>query len=84
MSLYSHNEEYPDILPSRIRLSDGSTRTSSETFTPEEIADAGYVGPIFKPDYDHLTEQLIWNGQEFSVSPIPAPIDGLYDAAPSI
>ena len=41
--LYSYNGEYPTDIPERIRLSDGSTRTDSSTYTEEEIADAGYV-----------------------------------------
>ena len=31
--LYSYNGEYPTDIPERIRLSDGSTRTDSSTYT---------------------------------------------------
>lgn len=41
--IYSLNGTYPRPLPFRIRLSGGSTRTDPDTFTDEEIADAGYV-----------------------------------------
>lgn len=42
MSLYTKNGSYPQPLPFRIRLSNGMTRTEPNTFTAEEIADAGY------------------------------------------
>lgn len=43
MTLYTKNGSYPQSLPYRIRLSNGLTRTEPETFTEEEIADAGYI-----------------------------------------
>ena len=43
MKLYTKNGSYPQPLPYRIRLSNGTTRTEPETFTEEEIADAGYT-----------------------------------------
>jgi hypothetical protein len=41
--LYSLNGNYPQPLPFRIRLPDGSTRTEPYTFTPEDILSAGYI-----------------------------------------
>lgn len=41
--LYSLNGNYPQPLPFRIRLPDGSTRTEPSSFTPEEITSAGYI-----------------------------------------
>lgn len=41
--LYSKDGLFPQLIPNRIRLSNGFTRTDSTTFTTEEIADAGYV-----------------------------------------
>lgn len=70
---YSLQGSYPEPLPQRIRFSNGLTRTDSSTFTAEEIADAGYVGPIVEPTYDPATEQLVWDGTAFSVVPIPPP-----------
>ena len=35
--LYSKNGDYPTILPNRIRMSNGFTRTGRDTFTEEEI-----------------------------------------------
>lgn len=43
MTLYSYKTQYPKEIPFRIKLSDGKTRTDPSTFTPEEIADAGYT-----------------------------------------
>ena len=59
--LYSHNGSYPTTLPNRIRLSDGSTRTDPNTFTAEEIADAGYVAAEDPPGYDTNTQRLDWD-----------------------
>jgi hypothetical protein len=59
--LYSHNGSYPTTLPNRIRLSDGSTRTEPDTFTDEEIADAGYVLVSDPPGYDNTTQRLNWD-----------------------
>lgn len=64
--LYSLNGAYPiSTLPHRIRLSDGTTRTDSSTFTDEEIADAGYsiVEAVGCEEY----EKLVWNGTTFDV-----------------
>lgn len=41
--LYSLNGNYPQPLPFRIRLPNRSTRTDPSSFTPEEIASAGYI-----------------------------------------
>lgn len=58
--LYSHNNQPPTSLPERIRLSDGSTKTDSSTYTPDEIADAGYVAVSDPPPYDPTTQTLGW------------------------
>lgn len=67
MLLYSHNNQWPQELPFRIRLNDGLTRTDPETFTPEELAEWGYTGPYEKPDYDPKTQRLEWTGNAFIV-----------------
>jgi hypothetical protein len=41
--LYSLNGNYPQPLPFRIRLPDGSTRTEPSTFTEEDLNTLGYV-----------------------------------------
>ena len=65
--LYSYKGEYPTSLPERIRLSDGSTRTDSSTFTEEELADAGYIEAGDSPAYDSDTQKVTWNGTAWEV-----------------
>ena len=63
---YSYKNQYPiNILPNRIRLSNGSTRTDSSTFTTEELTDAGYVAVSTAPTYNSLTHNLTWNGTDW-------------------
>jgi hypothetical protein len=64
MTLYSYQGEYPKPLPFRIHLSDGRTRTDSSTFTPEEIADAGYVA-VDNPPTIESNQVLEWHGDDF-------------------
>lgn len=63
--LYSLNGNYPRPLPSRIRLSNGQTRTA--TFTQEEITDAGYIAvPDPPPKTRH--EVLGWSGTVWTLT----------------
>ena len=71
--LYSINNARPAPLPFRIRLSNGFTRTEPDTFTAEEIADAGYVGPYTEPEYNPATEQLLWVDGEYVIEALPPP-----------
>ena len=64
--LYSLNSSYPSVLPNRIRLSDGLTRTDSSTFTPEEIADAGYM-PVADPPTVEYPNKLEWAGTDWTI-----------------
>ncbi len=73
-SLYSINGSHPSTLPFLITLSDGRTRTDPSTFTPEEIADAGYVETPDRPEYDPATQQLGWDGENWTLTPIQAPV----------
>lgn len=68
--LYTKDGSYPKPIPERIRLSDGSTRTDSSTFTPEEIADAGFT---LAPDKPVLTamQRMYWDGSQWVVDEIP-------------
>lgn len=66
MSLYTKNGEFPTQLPSRIKLSDGRTRTDKTTFTAEEIADAGYVA-VDNPPVADYPNKLEWKGTEWVV-----------------
>lgn len=70
-SLYSLNGATPAPLPFRINLANGFTRTDPSTFTEEEIAEAGFVGPVEEPEYDPATQALSWNGTSFDVVPLP-------------
>ena len=59
--LYSYHNNYPEELPNRIRLSDGSTRTDSTTFSAEDITDAGYV-LVDPPPEISQDQKLRWDG----------------------
>lgn len=60
MSLYSFNGGYPKLLPNRIRLPNGLTRTDPSTFTTQEITKAGYVLVPDKPE--PTSSQVVeWN-----------------------
>jgi hypothetical protein len=65
--LYSYKNKYPKSLPHRIRLSNGTTKTDSSTFTAEEIADAGYVAVEPKPIVQY-PEYVTWNGTDWIVN----------------
>ncbi len=66
MPLYSYKTEYPITeIPERIRLSNGSTRTDSSTFTSDELVDAGYVEVSNPPDFNQETHKLVWSGIEW-------------------
>lgn len=67
MALYSYKNQEPTKLPTRIILDDGSTRTSLEELTSEELGSIGFVGPIIKPEFDEDTQKLNWNGSEYEV-----------------
>lgn len=65
--LYSKDGSYPNTLPFRIKLSDGRTRTDPSTFTPEEIADAGYITVDDPPSSIPNTQILEWTGTEWNI-----------------
>lgn len=55
--MYSKNNQYPEAKPSRIRLSNGDTRTNFD-YTDEELLDAGYkyVGEMPTIDSNSVVE----------------------------
>lgn len=64
MTLYSFKGNFPDVLPDRIRLSNGETKTDKSTFTDSDLADAGYTVAPDKPDissYDFY--DLNWSSE---------------------
>ena len=64
--LYSKNGSYPEPLPHRIVLSDGTTRTDKTTFTEEEIASSGYVLADPKPNASY-PNVIDWDGNDWLV-----------------
>jgi len=69
-NLYSFNQAFPQELPFRITLADGSTRTDPSTFTDAELTAWGYTGPFTAPQYDEYTEVMEWTGVSFTVRPM--------------
>jgi hypothetical protein len=67
MTLYTKNGSYPNNLPFRIKLSNGLTRTDPTSFTPEEIADAGYIVVEDPPASIPDTQILEWSGTAWNV-----------------
>lgn len=63
---YSHNGAYPVVLPNRIILSNGKSRTDKSTFTAEEIADAGWVA-VSDPPTATYPNKLDWDGTNWVV-----------------
>ena len=60
--LYSIKGNYHvETLPHRIRLSDGSTRTDSSTFTADELSSAGITTVSDPPEYNADTHKLTWD-----------------------
>lgn len=68
MTLYSFNGGYPGPIPFRILLSNGYARTDPSSFTPLEIADAGYHPVNDSPSYNSETQELGWVDGEWVVS----------------
>ena len=69
--LYSHLQSTPAPLPHRIRFADGSTRTDSTTFAPDELERAGYSGPYERPECNPKLETIAWDSEalEYVVRP---------------
>jgi hypothetical protein len=65
--LYSYKGQEPISLPFRVRLDDGSTRTSLNELSPEELEVLGFVGPIVKPEFDKDTQKIEWVDGEYQV-----------------
>ena len=67
-ALYSYKGEEPQVLPNRIRLSTGLTKTDRSTFTEKDLVDAGYTGPYEKPDdiVRGFFEKVEWNSESLS------------------
>lgn len=64
--LYIKSGSLPVPLPSRIRLSDGRIRTNPASFTPEEIADAGYLPAAPRP-VPAAHQVVSWGGTDWVI-----------------
>jgi hypothetical protein len=67
MMLYSFQGSRPEPLPFRITLPNGFTRTDPDTFTEDEIALAGFSGPYEQPDYNQVTQELVWSNGTYNI-----------------
>jgi hypothetical protein len=74
-NLYSYKNEEPNILPDKIRLSNGKSRTDNSTFTEDELKDAGFMGPYIKPSYDIDKQRVYWDREnlKYIVENLPNP-----------
>lgn len=65
---YSYKGQEPKPLPFRIRLDDGSTRTSLNELSIEELNELGFVGPTTKPEIDANTQKIEWVDRQYQIS----------------
>jgi len=73
MRLYTHAGGPPMPLPEVIILSDGRPRTKPDTFTEEEIAEAGYAEAPSMPAFDPVTQRCLWIEGAWVVEDLPVP-----------
>ena len=81
--LYSMSNRHPlhwSELPNRIRLSNGKTRTDKDTFTEDELKDAGYVFTDLMPNYNDEIYVCNWNGTEWILTEVGFPNDHYEDS----
>jgi hypothetical protein len=69
--LYSYQTQEPTKLPERIKLSDGSTRTSLSQLSEQELLSLGFTGPYTIPAYNVETEKVVWSSQDLQYQIIP-------------
>ena len=62
MALYSYNGEYPQELPNRLHMPDGSTKTDKSTFTDSDIINAGWIA-VEDPHEINYPNKLVWNNE---------------------
>jgi hypothetical protein len=67
MSIYSYKGQEPATLPFRVHLDDGSTRTSLNELSAEDLQDIGFIGPITKPEFDEDTQKIEWTGSVYEI-----------------
>ena len=69
--LYSFKGAAPEVMPARIRLPGGLTRTDPASFTEAEIAAAGYVEAPAAPAFNPSTHALEGAAGAWSVVALP-------------
>ena len=67
-NLYSYKGQYPQEIPNRIRLANGLTKTDKNTFTAEEISNAGFFLVADKPSVDEKTHKIYWDSYSLNWS----------------
>ena len=64
--LYSFNGQYPQPLPFRHRLPDGSTRTSLNELSVEDLAALGFV-PVDPAPTPSSTQKVVWTDGDWDL-----------------
>ena len=64
--LFSFKNKYPDQLPERVRLEDGSTRTGLSTLSLSELEAIGFI-PVSDPPAIPYTSIADWTGTNWLV-----------------
>jgi len=67
MKLYSYKGKSPEVLPFRIRLDSGETKTNLNAFSDEKLSFFGFSGPFYIPDVNEETQTYFWNGSSYEV-----------------
>lgn len=68
--LYSYKGRYPENIPSRIRLPDGTTRTDPTSFTKELLETCGYIEVSDKPKPSSENHIVEWSGSSWVERPL--------------
>ena len=68
---YSYQAQEPQSLPNRVRLSDGSTRTSLNELSSSDLLLLGFTGPYTQPSYNSSTEKVIWSSDDLQYQIVP-------------
>jgi hypothetical protein len=61
--LYSFQSQEPNSLPGKVRLPDGSTRSSLAELSDGQLLELGFTGPYTEPSYDSATEKITWDSE---------------------
>lgn len=69
--LYSYQAQTPAPLPNRIRISDGSTRTSLYDLSYADLQTMGFTGPYTIPACNNATEKVVWSPQDLQYQILP-------------